>query len=70
MSDSVPCDMFERILRNLNLCENEQLDKQDKLWKLRAVINQLDKESFKTLFQRGEKIHRRIYDSLLGNSLQ
>lgn len=46
----MPSDTFERILRNLNLCENEQLDKRDKLRKLRAVINQLNKESFKTLF--------------------
>ena len=26
-SDSMPCDPFERILPNLHLCENEQLDK-------------------------------------------
>ena len=27
MSDSMPRDAFERILRNLNLCDNEELEK-------------------------------------------
>ena len=43
MSDLTPCDTFDRILRNLNLCDNEQLDKQDEFSKLRPVINELNK---------------------------
>ena len=34
---------------------------------LRPVINDLNKEIFKVLFQREEQIHRRIFYSLLRN---
>ena len=43
MSDSMPRDTFERILRNQNLYENEQLDKENKFLNLRLVINGLNK---------------------------
>ena len=36
--DSMPRNMFERILRNVHLCDNEQLDKLDILSKLCSVI--------------------------------
>ena len=63
MSDSILRDTFELILRNLNICDNEQVDKLDKFLKLR--LSQV------TVFiQRGEQIHQRIYDSLLRNSWQ
>ena len=32
-------DTFEPVLQNLNLCDNEQLDKQDKFSKLHPMIN-------------------------------
>ena len=46
---------FERILRNLNICDNKQLGKQrDKFSKLRPVTNELNKRSLKFSFN-GEK---------------
>ena len=53
--DSIPRKTFERILRNLNICDNKQLDKQlDKFSKIRPLINELNKRSLKFFFH-GEK---------------
>ena len=41
MSDLMPRYKPECILRNLILCNSQQLDKTDELWKLRPVINEL-----------------------------
>ena len=51
----MPRDMFDRILRNLNLCCNEQFDKQDKFSKLRSVINELNKRYLKFSFNEDYK---------------
>ena len=54
-SDSVSHDTFESILRNLNLCHNEQLDKQNKFYKLRPVISELNKRCLKLSFNGKNK---------------
>ena len=48
-SDSLPRDTFESILRSLypHLCDNKQLDKQDKFSKLHPVINRWNKSIVK-----------------------
>ena len=50
MSDWMFRNTFERILRNLHLCDKEQLDKQDKLSKLRPFINELIRRLLKFSF--------------------
>ena len=55
MSNRMSYNTFERILRNLHFCGNEQLDKTDKF-------------ILQVFFQRKEQSHRRIYASLLRNS--
>ena len=50
----MPRNMLDDILQNLRLCDNEQLDKYDKLSKLRPAINKI----FKALFQQIQQIHR------------
>ena len=55
MSDSMPCDTFERIPRNLNLCDNKRLDKQDKFSKLLPVITELNKNLLKLSFNGENK---------------
>ena len=52
MSDSVTCDTFERNLRNLHLCEKEQLDKEEKFSKPLSVINKLNKRFLSSLSVR------------------
>ena len=41
---------FKRILRNLHLCDNEQLDKQEKLSKLRPFVSELIRRLLKFSF--------------------
>ena len=55
MSDSMPRYTFERILRNLNLCDNEKHDRQDKFSKLLPVINELSKNILKFSFNEENK---------------
>ena len=55
MSDSMPLDSFERILRNLNHCDNKQLGKQEKFWKLLLVINEVNKRLLKLFFNEENK---------------
>ena len=51
---------FGRILQNLNLCDNKQLDKSDKFLKFFPVSNELGKRFLKVLFQQVQQIHRMI----------
>ena len=44
------CNTFECILRNLHLCDNKQLDKQNKLSKLRPFISELIRRLLKFSF--------------------
>ena len=46
----MPRNTFERILQNLHLCENEQLDKLDKFSKLFDVINESNRRFLKFSF--------------------
>ena len=55
MSDSMPRDKFECILQNLNPCDNELLDKQDKFSKLFSVILVLNKRLLKFSFNGENK---------------
>ena len=55
MSGSKPRDKFERILQNLILCDNKQLDKQDKFLKLHPMINELNKSFLKFSFSEEKK---------------
>ena len=51
----MPRDTFECSLRNLNLCGNEQLEKQGKFSKLRPLINELNKRFIKYSFNGENK---------------
>ena len=55
MSDWISRNTFERILWNLHVFDNEQLDKQDKFSKLRPVINELNKGLLKFSFNGRSK---------------
>ena len=55
MSDSMPRDMFERILRNPNLWDNKELGKEAKFSEVFTVINELNKRFLKFSFN-GENI--------------
>ena len=50
-SDSMPCNTFKGILRNLtNFCDNKQLDKEDKFWEVLPVINESNRRFLKISF--------------------
>ena len=51
----MPRNTFKRILENLNLCENEQLDKYNKYSRLLPVINKLDRRFLKFFFNSYNK---------------
>ena len=51
----MPRDAFECILQNLNVCDNEQLDKQDKFSKLFSIIPVLNKTLLKFSFNGENK---------------
>ena len=50
----MPRDTFECILQNLNVCDNEQLDKQNKFSKLFSIIPVLNKRLLKFSFNSGK----------------
>ena len=49
---TMPRNNFERILRNLHLCDNEQIDKQDEFSKLLPLINESNRIFLKFSFNR------------------
>ena len=54
-SDSMPLNTFKRIFQNLQLCDNEQLDKLDVFSKLFPVISKSNRTFLKLSFNRYNK---------------
>ena len=55
MPDGVFRNGFKRIIRNLHLSDNEQLEKQEKLWKLCPFISELIRRLLKFSFNGEDK---------------
>ena len=58
--DSIPRNSFERILRNVHLCDNEQRDKEDKFSKILLVINKSNKIFLKIFFSTGKAVANKL----------